>query len=107
MYGLSEATIVAIHHVLQRYSAVDQAILYGSRAIGNERIGSDIDLTLIGEALDLTCLQKMECDLDDLPIPYQVDLSIMKQIRNPELLDHIQRVGKIFYDRELIYKQSR
>lgn len=105
MYGLSEATIAAFHRIFQRYSAIDQAILYGSRAIGNYRTGSDIDLTLVGEVLDLTSLQKIENDLDDLLLPYKIDLSVLKHISNPELLDHIRRVGVVFYERASINQQ--
>ncbi|WP_293013047.1 nucleotidyltransferase domain-containing protein [Mongoliibacter sp.] len=74
-------------------------MLYGSRAKGNYRPGSDIDLTLLGESLDLTELQKIEIELDDLMLPYKIDLSIHHKIQNSDFLEHIQRVGKIFYEK--------
>lgn len=82
---------------LKKYPAIEKAILYGSRATGNYRPGSDIDLTLVGEKLNLTTLQKIENELDDLLLPYKIDLSLHKQIRNKELLEHIERVGKVFF----------
>ncbi|GAB4204862.1 MAG: nucleotidyltransferase domain-containing protein [Bacteroidia bacterium] len=99
MYGLKISTIQSIQDVLKKYPEVEKAILYGSRAKGNYKPGSDIDLTLIGDKLNLTILQKIENELDELLLPYRIDLSIHKQIKNTELLEHIARVGIIFFDR--------
>jgi predicted nucleotidyltransferase len=77
---------------------VRQAILYGSRAKGNERPSSDIDLTLLGENLNLSVLFEIKNELDDLLLPYTIDLSINRHIENPALLAHIARVGKVFYE---------
>lgn len=96
-YGLKPETIQAMQAVFEKYPAVQQAILYGSRAKGNYRPGSDIDLTLEGEELDLSTLHKIENDLDDLLLPYKIDLSLLSHIQSPELLDHIKRVGAVFF----------
>lgn len=98
-FGLKTATIQAIQEVFKLHHEVEKAILYGSRAIGNYRPVSDIDLTLAGEKLSLTMLQKIEDELDDLLLPYKIDLSLHKQIENKELLEHIERVGKVFFER--------
>jgi len=98
MFGLTIATIQAIQGVFKKHTEVEKAILYGSRAKGNYRPGSDIDLTLFGEQLNLTTLQKIENELDDLMLPYKMDLSLLKQIQNKELLEHIERVGIVFFD---------
>lgn len=99
MYGLKSETINAIQEVLAKNPEVEKAILYGSRAKGKYRPGSDIDLTLIGKELNLSILQKVENELDDLLLPYKMDMSLFKQIQNTELIDHIKRVGKVFYER--------
>lgn len=99
MFGLEIATIKAIQKVLEKYPEVEKAILYGSRAKGNYRVGSDIDLTLIGQNLNLSILQKIENDLDDLFLPYKIDLSLYHHIHNENLLEHIDRVGKVFYEK--------
>ncbi|MDH4321036.1 MAG: nucleotidyltransferase domain-containing protein [Desulfobulbaceae bacterium] len=96
-FGLQDKVIEKINHVLAASPAVEEAVLYGSRAKGTQRQGSDIDLTLKGAGLDLQILNKISRELDDLLLPYTFDLSIYHQISNPDLLDHIQRVGKIFY----------
>lgn len=98
-FGLSDATLATVRGILERYPAVEQAIVYGSRAKGNYKTGSDIDLTLIGAGLDFDTLGSIAGDLDDSDIPYKVDLSILANITNPNLVEHIQRVGMVFYER--------
>lgn len=99
IYGLKDEVVEAICKIFQKYPEVEKAILYGSRAKGNFKPASDIDLTLEGSSLDLTILNKISWELDDILLPYTFDLSIYNQISNPELLDHIQRVGILFYSR--------
>ena len=98
IFGLKTATIQAIQDVFKKHPEVEKAILNGSRAKGNYRPGSDIDLTLLGKQLNLTTLQKIENELDELLLPYKMDVSIHKQIQNKELLEHIEQVGKVFFD---------
>ena len=97
-YGLKEATIAQIQSVLARYPQVEKAILYGSRAKGSYKNGSDIDLTLHGSAdLTLSVLYRILNDLDDLLLPYTIDLSLFNDISDPDVVAHIQRVGVAFY----------
>ena len=96
-YGLKGETIAQIHDVLARHPDIEQAMLYGSRAKGNHRDGSDIDLCLVGDTLTLTELLKIENELDDLLLPYKIDLSLFHTLDNPELIDHIRRVAVVLY----------
>jgi predicted nucleotidyltransferase len=96
-FGLPDKTLTVIRQILADYPAVNQAILYGSRAKGNYQKGSDIDLTLVGYGLDYHLLGEIAGRLEESPIPYQVDLSILEQIDNPRLREHIERVGVVFY----------
>jgi predicted nucleotidyltransferase len=98
-YGLNDKTITRIQTVLSAFPEVDKAVLYGSRAKGNFKTGSDIDLTLYGSGLSLTILHKIENELDDLLLPYKIDLSIFEHIEDPDVLDHIRRVGVVFYEK--------
>jgi predicted nucleotidyltransferase len=77
----------------------DTAILYGSRALGRHRPASDIDLTLIGTAISAAALARIDADLDDLLLPWMIDLSCLSAIRHPGLLAHIQRAGGELYRR--------
>jgi len=101
IYGLKETVVKKIQQVFSGYPEVHNAILYGSRAIGNYKPGSDIDLTLEGSALTLKQLNAIANELDDLLLPYELDLSIYHQIDNPDLLEHIKRVGVAFYTRAI------
>lgn len=98
-FGLPDTTLATIRHILADYPAVERAILYGSRAKGNHRPGSDIDLTLMGDRLDLRTLGEIAARLEDSPIPYQVDLSLWEQLNHAKLREHIQRVGRVFFQR--------
>lgn len=96
-FGLDEKVITSVGTVLQRYPEIENATIYGSRAIGNFREGSDIDLTFSGSQLSSDVLGRIEDDIDDLMLPYKFDLSIFKHIDNTNLVDHIRRFGKRFW----------
>lgn len=95
-FGLDSSTIKKIRLIFANYPSIEKVILYGSRAIGNYRSGSDIDLTLLAPQLTTSDLLRIENELDDLLLPYQIDLSLYHQIENDDLLEHIQRVGVEF-----------
>ncbi len=97
-YGLSTQTLQKIRDVFVRYPQVKEVMLYGSRARGDYKNGSDIDLTLRGSSeLTHTLLSQIANDLDDQMLPYTIDLSIFKNIRNPEMVEQIERVGVALY----------
>jgi uncharacterized protein len=97
--GLPDTAIEAIRQVLARHPEVEAAILYGSRALGRYRPASDIDLTLIGPAISAAALARIDAELDDLLLPWMIDLSALSAIRHPALLAHIERVGVELYRR--------
>jgi uncharacterized protein len=93
-FGLSERTLGQLRGVLNKHMGIQRAIVYGSRAKGNFRPGSDIDLTLDAPGLLFDELLRINAELDDLMLPYTIDLSLLRQIDNPSLLSHIERVGR-------------
>jgi len=100
-FGLKETIIQKICGLFAKYPQVEKAVLYGSRAKGNFKNGSDIDLTLHGEeGLTLNIIYRLMDEIDDLLLPYTFDLSIFHQISDPDLIDHIRRVGVVFYEKE-------
>ena len=99
LFGLTETALKAIQEVLAAYPEVEEAILYGSRALGRHRPASDIDLTLVGPALSSGILARIDADLDDLLLPWIVDLSCLSSINHPALVDPIARVGQVLYRR--------
>ena len=98
-HGLSAQTVERIVTVLAHYPEIEKAVLYGSRAKGNYRNGSDIDLTLFGDGFNFSLLTRLDNELDDLLLPYKFDLSFFAYLTHPELIDHIRRVGVVVYER--------
>ncbi|MDR9498542.1 MAG: nucleotidyltransferase domain-containing protein [Hydrogenovibrio sp.] len=97
MFGLPEATKNAMNAVFERHPEIRRVVIYGSRAKGTQRRGSDIDLTLQGKGVDDRVLSQVQVGLDDLNTPYLMDVSIFDEITSQALREHIQRVGRVFY----------
>ena len=94
--GLTPAEVTQLAGVLRRYPDVERGVLVGSRAKGNARPNSDIDLALYGPIDDLTA-ERIAADMDELPLPYLFDIKAMASLKSPALIDHIQRVGVNIY----------
>ncbi len=97
MFGLSPDVIRNIKKEFSKFPQIEKVILYGSRAKGNYKDGSDIDVTLIGKNLNLKTVYALEEFLEALYLPYSFDISIFTQIDNDDLIEHILNVGKDFY----------
>jgi len=98
-FGLRHDQIDSMHSVFRRHPGVDEVVIYGSRAMGRHREGSDIDLVLKGNELTFQDMLRISGQLDDLLLPWNIDLSLYRSLRNDDLLDHIGRVGQVFYRR--------
>ena len=98
MFGIYTKSYQEILSIIEDCSSIDEVIIYGSRAKGNYREGSDIDITLKGNITNED-LSKLWHQLDDSFIPYKFDISIYNNLKSESLIDHIQRAGKIFYKR--------
>jgi len=98
-FGLPEEAIAEIQAVLALYPEVEKAILYGSRAMGSFKPESDIDLTLVGAELTRIHLLGIMSDLDDLLLPWMIDLSLFATLEHPGLREHIGRAGQTLYER--------
>lgn len=98
-HGLSAQTVARITGVLADFPEVRKAVLFGSRAKGIPKPGSDIDLALAGEPLDWRILGKIEDSLDDLLLPYCFSLIVHDDRTDPAVAAHIARVGYPFYER--------
>ena len=101
-FGLSPEVLSSIRGCFAQFPEIETVIIYGSRAKGNYKKGSDIDLILQAannQKLNLTVQFQLEEVLEELLLPYMFDISIMDNIDNSALLDHITRVGQVFYQR--------
>jgi predicted nucleotidyltransferase len=93
-FGLPGAALSGLRGVLAAHPKVVRALVYGSRALGRERPGSDIDLALDAPTLPFAELLQIEQEIDDLLLPYEVDLALLSHIESTDLLDHIARLGR-------------
>ena len=99
-FGLPPATLEKLNRVFAQHSAIASVLIYGSRAKGNYRTGSDIDLTIKGSEISFAEFMQIDNQIDDLMLPYTVDLSQYKQLNNNELIGHIDCVGVEIYARD-------
>jgi predicted nucleotidyltransferase len=99
-FGLTEDTISKINSVFSKFPEIEEVIIYGSRAKGNYREGSDIDITLKGAQVTDSILSKVSMEIDDLNTPYLYDISVFHLLNSDSLTEHINRVGLFFYVKE-------
>jgi predicted nucleotidyltransferase len=99
MYGLSDYTIQTLNEIFKKYHGIQKVMLYGSRAKGNYKVGSDIDIAVRADnTFQYNDLLRISRDFDDSDMPYFVDVSIYDKLENAELKKHIDRIGKVLYD---------
>lgn len=95
--GLSKEELENINSIFSKFKPIEAAILFGSRAIGNYRNGSDIDIALKGKNISLKDILNILIALDEISSPYKFDLVAFNRIQEPKLIDHINRVGIELY----------
>lgn len=95
-FGLSDKTIKIICQLLKTFPQINEVRIFGSRAKGNFKPSSDIDLALKGE-IDEKLLRHIAFELDELPIPYKFDVLNYSDIDNLNLKQNIDKYSQIFY----------
>ena len=97
-FGFSPEHLEKIRGLFRNYPQIEQVVLFGSRAKGTHRAGSDIDLALKGRKLDSKLLAKLALDYEALYLPWKLDVILYDMIENPDLRDHVDRVGVPFWN---------
>ena len=98
MYGLSDKEFDEMTAIFGKCKNLEKVILYGSRAKGNYKKFSDVDITLEGDNLTLADLFQIQDLLYESDLPYMCDVSIFSRITNPSLIDHIRRRGIVIWE---------
>ena len=96
-HGLPEEVLKKISHVFRQVSQIKKVIIYGSRSRGTYHSTSDIDLTIAESSLEFSDFLRLAGRLDDLMLPWKIDLSILEQIDNSALVEDIARTGRILF----------
>ncbi len=100
MYGLLERDLHYMIKAFEKHSEIDKVILFGSRAMGNYKRSSDIDLAIIGDSVDTRIIAILLDDLnEEFPIPYFFDVIHYQKISNKELKKHIDTEGKVLWEK--------
>ena len=99
MFGLSDIVVDKIQYIFAENARVEKAIVFGSRAKGNYKEGSDIDIAIKGQDLNFDDTLSLLRKLDELELPYEIDLINYETIKESDLKDHIDRVGIELYSR--------
>lgn len=97
-FGLSDTVIKELQDVFRRHTNIKKVLIFGSRSKGNYRVGSDIDLAVIGNDIDYSQILSILCEIDDLDLLYSVDLLDYQKKKGSPIGDHIDRVGQVFYE---------
>ena len=99
-FGLSDSDLAVIRTVLKKHTQIQKALLFGSRAKGNQKISSDVDLALFGNNLSGVVPQILGELEDESPLPYRFDIVDFDSVSNLDLKSHILRVGKVLFETE-------
>lgn len=100
-FGIPKDLLLNLKEIFSKHSEVNCVKIYGSRAKGTFREGSDVDITLIGNDIDNTILNNIEFEIDELDSPYLFDVSIYSQLSSVNLKEHIDRIGIEIYSKVL------
>ncbi|MGM9699737.1 MAG: nucleotidyltransferase family protein [Prevotella sp.] len=92
-YGIDNNELRKIKSAIASMKGVDKAILYGSRAKGCHKPFSDVDISLVGKNLSINDLLHLHTVIDDMLLPYEIDINIFDRITNEKLREHILRCG--------------
>ena len=95
-YGLTKKDLRIIKEILRKHDAVDRAVIFGSRAMGTFQAGSDLDIALKG-VISSSIVSAIRRDLEETTLPYFFDVLDFNTIREPKLIEHIDRYGKVFF----------
>ena len=99
-FGLKEFDLDYIISKISDFSEIEKAVIFGSRAKGNYKPGSDIDIAIMGENITFDVLSKLHSLLEEQgPLPYLFDIVDYTHLNHHELKEHIDRIGKVIYEK--------
>ena len=100
-FGLGDETINKINFVFEKYPEIEEVNIFGSRAKGNYKESSDIDICIKGKNVTESMRSRICLEIDDLNTPYLFDVSVFNSLQSLDIIEHINRVGQVFYKKNL------
>ena len=99
-FGLRSSDLAFLHNLFEKTDEIEQALIFGSRAKGNHKTGSDVDLALQGEKLNPKITSHIHYILEEeSPMPYFFDVVDYTHLDKKELREYIDKVGVVIYSR--------
>ena len=93
-YGLIDRDFLYINAAIQEFPEIEEVILFGSRAKGNYKKGSDVDIAIKGDRITYEIIVRFaDCLNEEKPLPYFFDVVYYEAIAKPMLKADIDRVG--------------
>lgn len=99
-FGLKSLDIDYIISIMKRFDEIEKAVIFGSRAKGTYKPGSDVDIGIYGEQITFDTVASLKYKLEEEgPLPYFFDIVDCTHLNHKELKQHIHRVGKVIYEK--------
>lgn len=100
--GLNDSDMTYIIDTIKKMSEIERAVIFGSRAKGNYKAGSDIDLAIFGEKVTFDTVSALHAVLEgESPLPYFFDVIDATHLEHQTLREHIDGIGKVIFEREI------
>lgn len=100
-FGLLDEDLIYILQSVKQFPEIEKAVIFGSRAKGNYKPGSDVDIAVWGNDITFLTIARLHAMLEEeSPMPYFFDLIDYTHLENEELKRQIDRAGQAFYVRD-------
>lgn len=98
-FGLSDSVLDMMADAFRAVPGLKRAVIFGSRSMGNQKSGSDVDLAIFGATDSESAVLRLSWILnEELPLPYRFDVIAYETITNDNLREHINTFGIIVYE---------
>ena len=99
-YGIADDDAALIKKIFASFPCIKSVVLFGSRAMGRNKPGSDIDFAIVADKMSFTEFLDLEDQLAQIGMLIKIDIQDLSKIKDAEVLGHISQVGKVFYTKD-------
>ena len=98
-WGIGQSFWDGLCEVFAAHPTIEAVVLFGSRARGTQRKGSDVDLCVFGREFSFDDRLAVMDQIDDLWWPYHVDIIHWESSRSPEWRQEVRLDAQLVYQR--------